>query len=372
MSTRFTPEGCIELLTGVTLAQPSIEGVSARLLFWKRRAPEVARAWEEVFRKSDMEKRLTLMYVANHVVQESVRAGSEFVEAFHKVLPPAFKHLMTHADSNTQIKLKRLVNVWRERKTWGRNALQIYLKMVQPVEGGDRPAKQQPARPHQQAPAVQPTPAGPHAELLNLLVASDHAVKRYEQVETQVSDSLTTAINMGYKATREQMDQALAGANSLIDALQKQADAHHAAQKALERALQEQIESAEGCTGNIGQLQAAVQNLKFLQRNQGGAMKGNGGAEHVAGAVEPAMPDLMGAAPPGPGSGAEGSDTLPDDLSGLADLFASVDPEQAANAISSVIDTADEGTKQEISQALTQVAGASGADQGGAMYSRAP
>lgn len=143
MSTKFNIETCREVLDKVDGTQNGIQAASARLVFWKRSASDVVRCWEHTFAKADMEKRLVLIYLANDIAQTSRRSGREYIEAFHKALPEAFKHMMKHSDEPVQQRLKKLVRVWRDRNVWGNRALAIYNDMVKGVS--------EPAQPRQPA-----------------------------------------------------------------------------------------------------------------------------------------------------------------------------------------------------------------------------
>ena len=144
MSTKFNIETCRDVLEKADGSQNGIQTASARLVFWKRSASDVVRCWEHAFAKADMEKRLVLIYLANDIVQTSRRSGREYIEAFHKALPEAFKHMMKHSDEPVQQRLKKLVRVWRDRNVWGNRALAIYNDMVKGVSEPAQP-RQPPA-----------------------------------------------------------------------------------------------------------------------------------------------------------------------------------------------------------------------------------
>ena len=180
---RFTAEKCEELMAGVTGTQQAIQSTSARLLFWKRHAADVVRTWERAFQAADMEKRLILIYLANDIVQTSRSQGRDFIEAFHKALPEAFKHMVKHSDERVQQKLKKLVMVWRDRNVWGHKALGLYMDLVKGVDitGGAPPPPV----------AAQPDAADPLGTLVTIqrdlaehtaqsqrLVAADEAARR--------------------------------------------------------------------------------------------------------------------------------------------------------------------------------------------------
>jgi hypothetical protein len=132
--TSFSAQKCDELMRNVTGSQQAIQTTSAQIIFWKRHAAEVVRSWENAFQAADMEQRLVLIYLANDVVQASRVQGRDFIEAFHKALPEAFKHMVKHSDDRVRQKLKKVVLVWRDRHVWGHKALGMYMEYVKGVD----------------------------------------------------------------------------------------------------------------------------------------------------------------------------------------------------------------------------------------------
>lgn len=59
-------------------------------------------------------RKLTFMYLANDVIQNSKKKGPEFGKEFETVLPKAFEH-MKGFDEKTRERLNRLLQIWEER-----------------------------------------------------------------------------------------------------------------------------------------------------------------------------------------------------------------------------------------------------------------
>ena len=186
---KFSQEACDNVLGKVDMSQAGIQGASAKLLFWKRSAVEVVRCWERAFQRADMDKRLSLIYLVNDVVQTSRRSGREYTEAFHKALPEAFRHMMKHSDEKVQQRLKKLVLVWRDRNVWGNKALGIYLDMVRGVSINASPEVR---AANQAAPQGLPDPisaaAGLFRELQQAQAALQHATSAESSKATSVKD----------------------------------------------------------------------------------------------------------------------------------------------------------------------------------------
>jgi hypothetical protein len=138
-----------------------------------------------------MEKRLVLIYLANDIAQTSRRTGREYIEAFHKALPEAFKHMMKHSDEPVQQKLKKLVRVWRDRNVWGNRALAIYNDMVKGVS--------EPAQPRQ------PAPDKADKGIPENLQKVAHLLRGAQQAQAAVQDAVesdTSALTLEYSDVR--------------------------------------------------------------------------------------------------------------------------------------------------------------------------
>lgn len=204
---KFSPEACDAVLGKVDMSQAGIQTASAKLLFWKRSATEVVRSWERAFQRADMDKRLSLIYLVNDVVQTSRRSGREYTEAFHKALPEAFRHMMKHSDEKVQQKLKKLVLVWRDRNVWGNKGLGLYLDMVRGVSLNASPE----VRPNHQPPSQSvPDPvsrsAGLFRELQQAQVVVQHATNAESSKAMSLKD-IPQVCNMSCACTHHIYDQ---------------------------------------------------------------------------------------------------------------------------------------------------------------------
>ena len=63
-------------------------------------------------------EKLTLLYLANDVIQNSKKKGPEYRVEFVRVLPQAFQLVSREKDSSLQRSVERIVNIWEERKVF--------------------------------------------------------------------------------------------------------------------------------------------------------------------------------------------------------------------------------------------------------------
>lgn len=190
MSTRkFDPASCTQLLRGLVGTQASIEAVAARALWWKRHAKDFVKCWEHEFRRSDATMRLNLIYVANDILQKSREAGRFYVEEFFKYLPQALQHMMKHSDEAVQKKLKRLVNVWSDRKVFGATAMKTFRTIV-----GDKADAPDDAMPQQGLLQPPVDAAAARADVVKALTAADAAKASAHESNQAAAPQIATAL----------------------------------------------------------------------------------------------------------------------------------------------------------------------------------
>ena len=83
----------------------------------RKKARQIVEKWDKTFRNAQREQRVAFLYLANDILQNSRRKGSEFVNEFWKFLPAALKHVYENGDDNGKKAACRLVtpmHLWRK------------------------------------------------------------------------------------------------------------------------------------------------------------------------------------------------------------------------------------------------------------------
>lgn len=85
-------------------------------MFHRRSADQTAEIWARQFGSVAVNKKLSYLYLANEVVQQSrAKKKEEFVVAFGKVLPAAIEQSYSDFSTETRKKVKRVLDVWKQR-----------------------------------------------------------------------------------------------------------------------------------------------------------------------------------------------------------------------------------------------------------------
>ncbi|KAI4132794.1 MAG: hypothetical protein LQ338_000498 [Usnochroma carphineum] len=104
-------------LSSLNETQESIVSVSQWIMFHRRHADRTCAIWLERMRETTVNKRLTLIYLANEVVQQSkARRKDDFLVAFSPVIAEATATAYKGATNDVQEKIRRTVEVWSQRR----------------------------------------------------------------------------------------------------------------------------------------------------------------------------------------------------------------------------------------------------------------
>ncbi|XP_074571446.1 uncharacterized protein LOC141827996 isoform X2 [Curcuma longa] len=119
MSEAFNNQILVEKLSKLNNSQQSIQTLSNWCVIHRNKAKNIVETWDEAFNNSPNEKRVPFLYLANDILQNSRRQGSEFVNEFWKVLPGCLKNVYENGEDHGKKVVNRLVEIWDERKVFG-------------------------------------------------------------------------------------------------------------------------------------------------------------------------------------------------------------------------------------------------------------
>lgn len=115
----FSESALERKLAELTNSQQSIQTLSLWKIHHRRHHKAIVSVWLRELKKADPSRKLTFMYLANDVIQNSKKKGPEFVKEFGSVLPKAFAHIsVRNPDKNTHAGLRRILSVWQERNVF--------------------------------------------------------------------------------------------------------------------------------------------------------------------------------------------------------------------------------------------------------------
>lgn len=131
-------EGLVAKLSKLTVSQQSIESVASFCIFYAKDARGVVAIWEAEFYKAPADRRMALLYLANHIIQEGRKKGPGFQEEYYKVLPKAISTMCKSSDDKTRKSIMRLVSVWEERRVFGNKHIKSFKEALGSGSSGSR------------------------------------------------------------------------------------------------------------------------------------------------------------------------------------------------------------------------------------------
>ncbi|KAI0157305.1 RNA polymerase II-binding domain-containing protein [Xylariaceae sp. FL1272] len=112
----YNDEAVLAKLSSLSETQDSIVSVSQWIMFYRRHADRTVQLWLQKLKDCSSNKRLSLLYLANEVAQQSkARRKEEFLTAFSPAIAEAVSVAYKGAPQEIQQRIRRVVDVWRER-----------------------------------------------------------------------------------------------------------------------------------------------------------------------------------------------------------------------------------------------------------------
>nr|XP_033818895.1 regulation of nuclear pre-mRNA domain-containing protein 1B isoform X2 [Geotrypetes seraphini] len=132
----FSESALEKKLSELSNSQQSVQTLSLWLIHHRKHAGPIVIVWHRELLRAKSNRKLTFLYLANDVIQNSKRKGPEFTKEFETVLVDAFSHVSREADEGCKKPLERLLNIWQERSVYSSEFIQ-QLKLA--IEDSDSP-----------------------------------------------------------------------------------------------------------------------------------------------------------------------------------------------------------------------------------------
>lgn len=132
----FTEDSLKAKLSSLNETQEAISTVGQWILFHRRHAERIAQVWLQRMKDSSPNKKLVLIYLANEITQTSkMRKKEEFLRAYEPIIAEATAVAYRGSPTDTQNKIRRVVEVWRQRQVF---ALNIQTDIEKQIDELDR------------------------------------------------------------------------------------------------------------------------------------------------------------------------------------------------------------------------------------------
>ncbi|KAF7493169.1 Regulation of nuclear pre-mRNA domain-containing protein 1B [Sarcoptes scabiei] len=126
----FTVQAFEKQLNNLNATQQSIQTLSLWLIHHRKFYQTIVNTWMKELKKVKSSRKLTFMYLANDVIQNSRKKGPEFAKEFKSILPKCFELLAKEVDTPTIFSLDRLLKIWEERNIYDKKLLSEFKAIL--------------------------------------------------------------------------------------------------------------------------------------------------------------------------------------------------------------------------------------------------
>ncbi|XP_051281077.1 regulation of nuclear pre-mRNA domain-containing protein 1B isoform X1 [Dicentrarchus labrax] len=143
----FSESALEKKLTELSSSQQSVQTLSLWIIHHRKHSGLIVKVWHRELKKGESSKcnrKLTFLYLANDVIQNSKKKGPEFTKDFETVLVDACSHVAREADENCKKHMERLLNIWKERSLYRGDFIQ-QLKLAIEDSNSPRPSEEKKA-----------------------------------------------------------------------------------------------------------------------------------------------------------------------------------------------------------------------------------
>lgn len=160
----FTETGLVKKLLDLNSSQQSIQTLSLWLIHHRKHHSIIVKTWLKELQRAPSAKKLTFMYLANDVIQNSKKKGPEYGREFEHYLPKAFKYIaQSSPEPKTINNLNRILGIWGERGVYEEAKIKEYslalngTEAVPKVEANGNDKKRKAADPPASTNETEPT-----------------------------------------------------------------------------------------------------------------------------------------------------------------------------------------------------------------------
>ncbi|CAF0732888.1 unnamed protein product [Brachionus calyciflorus] len=113
----FSESSLLKKFHELTNTQQSVQTLSLWLIHHRKNSKIIVSTWfKELTLSQKPERKLTLLYLANDILQNSRKKGSEYLKEYSGILLEAIEDIAKYSDDKTRFTIERILNIWKDRK----------------------------------------------------------------------------------------------------------------------------------------------------------------------------------------------------------------------------------------------------------------
>ncbi|CAK6951164.1 regulation of nuclear pre-mRNA domain-containing protein 1B [Scomber scombrus] len=135
----FSESALEKKLSELSSSQQSVQTLSLWIIHHRKHSGLIVKVWHRELKKAKTTRKLTFLYLANDVIQNSKKKGPEFTKDFESVLVDACSHVASGGDDNCKKHMERLLNIWKERALYRADFIQQLKLAIEDSNSSPRP-----------------------------------------------------------------------------------------------------------------------------------------------------------------------------------------------------------------------------------------
>lgn len=175
----FTEAGLVKKLSDLNPSAASIQTLSLWLIHHRKHHQNIVKTWFKELLKAHDPKKLTFMYLANDVIQNSKKKGPEFGKEFGNVLRKSFEAVGASGDAKTIKSLGRILDIWEERGVYEKTMISEFRKAL--LNEHDTPPKKK-----HKPEIVKPAPTSVDARIASMYSPVIEKKRKHSETEVEV------------------------------------------------------------------------------------------------------------------------------------------------------------------------------------------
>lgn len=103
----------------LTNTQQSVQTLSLWLIHHRKNSKIIVSTWfKELTNHNKPERKLTLFYLANDILQNSRKKGPEYLKEYSSLMLDAIEDIAKYSDEKIRFTVERILNIWKDRKIY--------------------------------------------------------------------------------------------------------------------------------------------------------------------------------------------------------------------------------------------------------------
>ncbi|RNA41091.1 regulation of nuclear pre-mRNA domain-containing 1B-like isoform X1 [Brachionus plicatilis] len=132
----------------LTNTQQSVQTLSLWLIHHRKNSKTIVSTWyKELTGNPKPDRKLTLLYLANDILQNSRKKGNEYLKEFSNIMSDAIGDIAKYSDDKTRFTVERILNIWKDRKIYQDDQIEKFRQKLHSTKSLISPEKSPSCRP---------------------------------------------------------------------------------------------------------------------------------------------------------------------------------------------------------------------------------